>query len=191
MKKILPLIDTGCFVFLFWLVMNKYSSKWNRFQWLKLRGLNGGDQDIWTFFFLCIILQLKLFKDNSRSLIPFFTKKIHIYTRLDQHAYSHFCKWSKNHETHYLFFFFIPRLYFFLHIIPSESNNISVFMVIWVLPNVVQIRGDKSIRSKEIRKSDLQRSEHWRSGGRAEVSNREMDLAGLTPLPASRQKRNK
>lgn len=46
----------------------------DRFQQLKLRGLNGGDQDIWTFFFFCIILQVKLFKDNSRSLIPFFTK---------------------------------------------------------------------------------------------------------------------
>lgn len=53
-------------------------------------------------------------------------------------------------------------------------------MAIWALPNVVQIRGDKSIRSREIRASDLQRSEHYRSRRRAEVSHWEMDL----PFPA-------
>lgn len=45
-------------------------------------------------------------------------------------------------------------------------------MAIWALPNVVEIREDKSIRSREIRASDLWRSKHERSGRRAEVSNR-------------------
>lgn len=76
-------------------------------------------------------------------------------------------------------------------VIPSESINISVSMAIKALPNVGQIRGDKSIRSQQIRASDLQRSEHEGLGSRAEARHRKTDLPCQTLLAKEKKKSQK
>lgn len=91
-----------------------------------------------------------------------------------KHSRAH--KWHRILEKHRLS---IPTTHNF--VILSESINISVSMAIKALPNAVQIRGDKSIRSQQIRASDLQRWEHEGLGSRAEARRWKMDLPCQTP----------